>query len=115
MLFIDLQFSDWKYNPGNQKSDENKTEKANEDNIVEEEETVTAEDEPLVSKNVEKGDTRPQAKLSTYHNLALYSGGYHFVLFILILYGLSVGLCQATIYWIGLWMNLLRNPEDVSV
>ena len=99
---------------GTKKPEESK--KKNEDAKIEENGDEATEDEPLVETSSDKGDTRPQANLGTYHHMALYSGGYHCVLFILLLYALSVGLCQATIYWIGLWMSLLRNgKKDESI
>ena len=70
--------------------------------------TIEAENAPLVAKTAEKGDTRPQANARTYHRLAINSGGYHCVLIVLLLYGLSVGLCQV---WFNPYSHLFANSQ----
>ena len=77
-----------------------------------EEDSVADEESPLVEPNTtcstKQNDKRDQAKPSTYYKLVKFGVGFGLVGILLLLYMISIGLCQATVYWFGLWMNNLR-------
>ena len=77
-----------------------------------EEDSVADEESPLVEPNTtcstKQNDKRDQAKPSTYYKLIKFGVGFGLIGILLLLYMISIGLCQATVYWFGLWMNNLR-------
>ena len=82
-----------------------------------EEETIGDEDSPLVEPNsvcsTKRNDKRDKANPSTYYRLVKFGVGFGLVGILLLLYMISIGLCQATVYWFGLWMNNLRPVFDM--
>ena len=78
-----------------------------------EEDSVADEESPLVEPNTtcsttKQNDKRDQAKPSTYYRVIKFGVGFGLIGILLLLYMISIGLCQATVYWFGLWMNNLR-------
>ena len=86
--------------------------KRSETGPVPEEDSVADEESPLVEPNTtcstKQNDKRDQARPSTYYRLVKFGVGFGLVGILLLLYMISIGLCQATVYWFGLWMNNLR-------
>ena len=78
-----------------------------------EEDSLADEESPLVEPNstcsTKQNDKRDQANPSTYYRVVKFGVGFGLVGILLLLYMISIGLCQATVYWFGLWMNNLRQ------
>ena len=78
-----------------------------------EEDSLSDEEIPLMEPNstcsTKEKDKRDQANPSTYYRVVKFGVGFGLVGILLLLYLISIGLCQATVYWFGLWMDNLRN------
>ena len=65
--------------------------------------------EPNSTCSTKEKDKRDQANPTTYYRVVKFGVGFGLVGILLLLYLISIGLCQATVYWFGLWMDNLRK------